>query len=126
MFIGVKHYGSFKATDLFLKKVKELQTVQILNKYGRIGVDALANATPKRTGKTSESWSYEIEKSGNGYSIHWTNSNNNRGENIALLLQTGHGTGWHTYVQGRDYINPAIAPIFDQILEEVWSEVTSI
>lgn len=126
MFIGVKHVGNFNATTAFLKKLKEMQIESILGKYGEMGVEALAEATPKRTGLTAASWTYEIEKNGQGYSLHWLNINVQRGENIALLLQTGHGTGWHTYVRGRDYINPALQPIFDEISQSIWSEVVSL
>lgn len=126
MFVGVKHIGNFSPTTAFLKRLEEMQIMSILDQYGDMGVQALAEATPKRTGRTASSWSYEIEKTGTGYSIHWTNSNVNRGENIALLIQMGHGTGWHTYIQGRDYINPAIQPVFDEIANSVWSEVISI
>ena len=123
MFIGVKHIGDFHLTEQFLKKAKELKIETILDQYGKLGVEALAEATPKRTGRTAASWSYEVEKTGAGYSIHWINSNTNRGENIAMLIQTGHGTGWHVYVQGKDYINHALEPIYEGILIRVWNEV---
>lgn len=95
-----------------------------LDKYGAQGVAALAAATPIRTGETAGSWNYEVERSGNRYSIVWKNDNINNGVNIALILQLGHGTGTGGYVQGVDYINPALQPIFDQLAEEAWQEVT--
>jgi hypothetical protein len=94
-----------------------------LKKYGEDGVKALADATPKDSGKTAASWSYEVEKSKGSYTIAWTNSNINDGVPIAVILQYGHGTRNGGYVQGRDYINPAIRPIFDQIAEDAWREV---
>ena len=89
-----------------------------------MGVDALAAATPVDTGKTAASWTYEIEKKNGSYSIVWLNTNVNKYVNIALILQYGHGTRNGGYVKGRDYINPAIQPIFDKIAEDAWREVT--
>lgn len=97
-----------------------------LDVFARRGVAALAAATPEKTGATADSWDYEITKSGATYTIAWTNSHlDSEGTPIAILLQYGHGTGTGGYVQGRDYINPAIAPIFDEIAASVWQEVTS-
>ena len=98
--------------------------IDVLRKYGQAGVEALAAATPKDTGETAASWSYEIVQTRNGYSIFWNNSNVNRGVNIALILQYGHGTGTGGYVRGIDYINPAIRPVFDEIANAAWKEVT--
>ena len=97
----------------------------ILERYGRKGVEALAAATPKETGRTAECWDYRIEDTGTGYSIVWTNSNINDGVMIAMLLQYGHGTGTGGWVEGIDYINPAIRSIFTQMADEAWKEVTS-
>ena len=97
----------------------------ILNKYGKMGVSALAAATPVDTGKTADSWIYEIETSKDSYTITWSNTNVNNHVNIALILQYGHATRNGGYVSGRDYINPALQPVFDQIAEEAWREVTS-
>jgi len=94
-----------------------------LNKYGRKGVEALSESTPKDTGDTASRWSYEIEFTSEGANLYWKNSNINDGVSIALILQYGHGTGTGGYVQGRDYINPALHPIFDQIAESAWKEV---
>ena len=96
---------------------------KILEKYAKEGVSALAAATPVDSGTTANSWSYEIQTNGESATIYWTNTNINKGVSIALILQYGHGTGTGGYVQGRDYINPAIRPIFDKIAEEAWSEV---
>lgn len=114
-----------KDSESWLMKLKNSQTERILKKYGDEGVNALASATPYDSGETAASWGYEIEKTGSGYSIHWVNDHINQGVNIALILQYGHGTGTGGYVQGRDYINPAIAPIFDKIAEDAWREVTN-
>lgn len=118
--------GDHEATNRFLKKLKEFQIRRVLEKYGQKGVSALASATPVRTGTTSRSWMYRIESNGDFHTIYWTNTNENRGVNIALILQYGHGTGRGGYVSGRDYINPAIQPIFDAIVEEAWKELSKI
>jgi hypothetical protein len=97
----------------------------ILNKYGQLGVQALQTATPIDTGETAASWSYQVKKANGGYSLEFYNSHTNQGVNIAVILQYGHGTGIGTYVEGIDYINPALKPIFDQISEQVWEGVTS-
>jgi hypothetical protein len=95
-----------------------------LQRYGKIGVDALIEYTPRDSGLTAESWGYEIQKVRGSYSLIWTNDNLNDGVNIALLIQYGHGTEAGAYIQGYNYINPAIRPIFDRIAEEIWKEVT--
>lgn len=118
--------GDFSKTDTFFEKLLEVFNHGELNKYGERGVEALRMATPMDTGKTAESWDYEIDRSEGVTKIIWTNSNINDGVNIALILQYGHGTGTGGYVVGRDYINPAIQPIFDQIADEAWREVTKI
>lgn len=117
------HKGSFTNTERFLNTVKGAGYLNKLDDYGRQGADALASATPVDSGKTSASWDYEIEKDSTKTTLRWTNSNVNRGVNIALILQTGHGTGTGGYVPGRDYINPALAPIMDSTSEAVWTEV---
>lgn len=123
--IRFKHSGDFKHTEAFFKNATRQSPESILQKYGQAGVDALAAATPKDTGATAASWSYEIVATRSGYSIYWSNSNENRGVNIALILQYGHGTGTGGYVKGVDYINPAIRPIFDEIANAAWKEVTA-
>lgn len=123
--IRFKHSGNFKNTEKFFRKVKERSYLRVLEKYGQAGVEALASMTPMDSGQTAASWGYEIVQKANGYSIYWTNSNINDGVNIALILQYGHGTGTGGYVQGIDYINPAIRPIFQAMANEAWKEVTS-
>lgn len=117
-------HGDFSKTDKFFEKVLEAVKLSDLDKYGRQGVEALRRATPKDSGKTAESWYYEIKHSNGGASIEWKNSNVNKGVNIAVILQYGHGTNHGGYVKGRDYINPAIQPLFDSIAEEAWKEVS--
>lgn len=123
--IVIKHRGSFRKVSRFLNKMSKLDVRNILSKYGQIGVNALAEATPSRSGETASSWNYSIEIGSGHYAIYWSNSHTNDGVNIALILQMGHGTGTGGYYSGIDYINPALRPIFDQIAEDVWSEVTS-
>lgn len=118
--------GDFKKTSDFLKALKERRQFKILEKYAQKGVDALREATPKRTGLTSESWSYLIEQSPSNITISWTNSNFNQGVPIALVIQYGHGTPRGGYVKGVDYINPAMQPIFDELADQVWKEVSSL
>ena len=116
--------GRLKKTYDFLNKCKHLELETILEKYAKLGVEALKEGTPEESGKTADSWGYEIEFGDGFASIHWTNSNTNKNVVIALLLQYGHGTGTGGWVEGRDYINPALKPIFDQIMIELWKEVT--
>lgn len=97
----------------------------ILNGYGQIGVDALISATPVRSGLTAGSWGYEVTRTSDQYKITWTNTHMHEGVAIAVLIQYGHGTGTGGYVQGIDYINPAIRPIFEEIANSVWKAVTS-
>lgn len=122
--ISFEFNGGFDSTLRYLRKVASGELERVLEKYGDKGVDALYSATPKESGKTASSWSYEIEVGSGKSVITWTNSNVNKGVNIAVILQYGHGTATGGYVQGRDYINPALQPIFDQIAEELWKEAT--
>lgn len=124
--IQFKQKGDFSKTESFLKKLRKLDLDSVLRKYGELGVQALAIATPVETGKTAASWDYKIEKGKGVVTITWTNSNVNNGVPIALLIQYGHGTGTGGYVQGRDYIKPAILPIFDQLADALWKEVTEL
>lgn len=124
--ITIKQTGNFNKVTGWLERIKEVARLGILDKYGKLGVEALSAATPVDSGLTASSWSYEIQNDGNSASISFNNSNVNRGINIAIILQTGHGTGTGGWVQGRDYINPAIQPIFDQLAEEAWREVTRV
>lgn len=125
MKIGVKTKGDFKKTEKLLKKAFGRNYQEILEKYGEIGVITLSNNTPKDTGFTAASWSYEVVQNEKGLSVEWHNSNIHRGINIALILQYGHGTGGGGYVEGIDYINPALKPIFESMAESAWKEVTS-
>lgn len=123
--IRIKHRGSFKNTERFFKTSTNVNIDGVLEKYGKIGVDALASATPVNTGKTAAAWSYEIIRTSGGYKICWKNDNVNNEVNIALILQYGHGTRNGGYVRGIDYINPALQPVFDAMSDEIWKEVTS-
>ena len=116
--------GDFSRVNRFFEKALNAVKLGELDKYGRLGVDALARATPRDTGKTAESWQYKITRSNGSASISWYNTNENDGVNIAVILQYGHGTKNGGYVRGRDYINPAIQPVFDQIAESAWKEIT--
>lgn len=119
-----KSKGSFKFIERFINDVKSQKYLDPIDKCAIKGVRALSEATPKDTGVTAASWNYEVHKSASGVKIYWTNDNFNRDCNIAILIQYGHGTGRGAYVQGIDYINPALKPIFDEIANEVWKEVT--
>lgn len=122
--IKFKHHGNFKHTERFLKGASQEMYLKSLDKYAREGVTALAAASPVDSGLTSESWTYEIQNGNGQYKITWFNTNVNEGVPIAIIIQYGHGTRNGGYVQGRDYINPAIQPIFDQIADKAWGEVT--
>ena len=121
--IRITQKGDWKATHKFLEHINKNHAEKVLEKYGYKGVEALAAATPYDTGTTANSWDFYIEHSGSSYSIIWTNSNVNKGVNIAVILQYGHGTRNGGFVQGIDYINPALKPIFDEIADKVWKEV---
>lgn len=123
--VTFKHRGNFNKLEKFLNRVRGTNYLNLLDKYGKMGVAALSAATPSDSGETANSWTYEIERSSTKTTIYWLNTNENQGVNIAVLLQYGHGTGNGGFVQGRDYINPAMRPIFDKIAEEAWREVTS-
>lgn len=124
--ITITQKGSFNNTERYLARMKDAARFAMLSKYGSLGQNALSNATPVETGLTSQSWSYSIQQRPGYYSIRWHNSHIENGIPIAVILQYGHGTGTGGYVQGRDYIMPAIRPIFDQIVVEAMKEVTKI
>lgn len=124
--ISIRHRGSFKKTEKLLKKSLGRNYRSILDKYAQQGVRALSSATPKESGETAASWYYEIIQNESSLSIVWENAHVEKGVNIAIILQYGHGTRNGGYVQGRDYINPALRPIFDKMAEAAWKEVTSI
>lgn len=124
--ISFRQKGDFSKLTRYFERVKKAVKLSDLDKYGREGVAALASATPVDSGKTASSWYYEIENKNGSAKISFFNSNVNKGVPIAIILQYGHGTRNGGWVEGRDYINPAIQPIFDKITENAWREVTSI
>lgn len=122
--ISISQKGDFSKLTGFLERMKNVIKIGDLDKYGREGVAALSAATPKESGLTANSWYYEIERSKDSVSISFHNSNVNKGVPIAIILQYGHGTRNGGYVEGIDYINPAIQPLFNKIAEDAWKEVT--
>lgn len=124
--ISFRQKGNFSKLDRYFEKVREAAKLGVLDKYGRAGVAALSSATPVETGKTASSWYYEIKRQNGSVSIVFNNSNINEGVPIAIILQYGHGTGNGGWVQGIDYINPAIQPIFTEMANEAWREVTKL
>lgn len=124
--ISFRQKGDFSKLDRFLERAKEAARLSILDKYGREGVDALSSATPVDSGETANSWFYEIKHDNGSATITFCNSHINKGVPIAIVLQYGHGTGTGGWVEGRDYINPAIQPVFDKIVDSAWKEVTKI
>jgi hypothetical protein len=124
--IVFNHKGDFKNTENFFKRAVTSDYVSMLERCARDGVEALASATPVDSGETASSWGYEIKHDSRGVSITWINSNIVDGVPIAVILQYGHATRNGGYVQGRDYINPAIKPIFDKIANDVWREATRL
>ncbi len=124
--IKFTHKGDFSKLTRFLERAKNVVKMGDLDKYGRAGVAALSSATPVDSGKTAESWYYEIERQDGKVSINFHNSNVNDGVPIAIILQYGHATGTGGWVEGRDYINPALRPIFDEIANNAWKEVTAL
>lgn len=121
--ISFEQKGDFSKLTSFLNNLKEIAGLSDLDKYGQRGVDALASATPYDTGNTAGAWYYKINRDAGSVSIEFCNSNVSKGVPIAIILQYGHGTGTGGWVEGRDYINPSIQPIFDEILNDVWKEV---
>ena len=117
--------GSFVNVDRFLERMAKEEILSALNQYAELGVSALASATPSKSGATANAWSCEVTSKRNNYTITWSNSNMNDGVNVAVILQYVLCTWTGGYVQGRDYINPAIQPIFDKIADEVWKVVSS-
>lgn len=124
--ITFRHKGDFSKLTRFLERAKEAVRLGDLDKYGREGVAALASATPIDSGLTAKSWYYEITNKNGRAEITFLNSNIQNGVPIAIILQYGHGTGTGGWVQGRDYINPAIQPLFDKIANDAWEEVTKV
>ncbi len=123
--ISISSSGSFDRTLSFLKKASKYSILSILHQSGQKGVSALSAATPEESGKTATSWDYVVSAKNGIYTITWTNSDIENGFPVAIMLQYGYGTGTGGYVAGRDYINPAMRPIFDAISDRVWKAVTS-
>lgn len=121
--ITFRQKGDFSKTFDFFERAKEIVNIGVFDKYGKMGVDALASNTPKDTGLAASSWHYKIERNQNGARLVWYNDDIEGGYNVAILIQYGHATRNGGYVAGRDFINPAIAPIFDQMADELWKEV---
>ena len=124
--ISFRQKGDFSKLSRHLVRLKEAAKLGVLDKYGAEGVAALSSATPVDTGLTANSWSYKIKRSNGSVSITFNNSNIQNGVPIAIILQYGHGTGTGGWVEGRDYINPAIRPVFDRIAKSAWEEVTKV
>lgn len=124
--ISFRQKGDFSKLNRYFEKLKEATKIGILDKYGRAGVEALSSATPTRTGVTAASWSYKINRKNGSVSLDFYNSNINKGVPIAIIIQYGHGTGTGGWVEGIDYINPAIQPLFKKLADDAWKEVTSI
>lgn len=118
--------SDFPDTRRWLNRIMRDEVMSVLRQYGQQGVSALAAATPQDTGDTAEGWSYKVRRTRSGYSLEWYNSNVESGVPIAILIQYGHATGTGGYVEGRDFINPALQPIFDQIASEAWRVVNSV
>lgn len=124
--IKVKHHGSFNKTERFFNKVIRKDYLNVMEKYAELGLSILRELTPKDTGKTAESWNYIIEEPERGkVTIAFTNSNENDGANIVLMLIYGHGTRDGGYVQGEDFVHPAIRPVFHELVDKIWKEVNS-
>lgn len=125
MKLSFTHSGSLAKTEKFLKSMQKLSIAEIVAREAQRGVVALSSATPRDSGRTANSWGYDIQNSKGRVTITWTNSDIENGFKVALAIQYGHGTGTGGYVSGRDYINPAMRPVFDDILQQVWKAVTS-
>lgn len=124
--ITFRHTGDFSKATRYFERLRNATRLNVLEKYAREGVAALSSATPVESGQTAGSWGYEISRSSDSAKITFTNSNIENGFPVAIMLQYGHGTGTGGWVQGRDYINPAIQPIFDKIANEAWKEVSRL
>ena len=124
--IRFRHKGDFSKLTSYFEKVKKTVRLSTLDKYGRQGVEALSSATPIDTGETANSWYYEVTSENGIVKISFNNRNVQNGVPIAIILQYGHGTNNGGWVEGRDYINPAIQPLFDKIADEAWKEVTKL
>lgn len=123
--LSITTSGSFKNTNAFLAAMQRLNVLAVMRAQGQKGVQALQSHTPEESGRSAGSWSYEVGQKGSTYFIDWYNSDIENGFPVVIMLQFGHGTGTGGYVQGRDFINPALRPIFDQIESDIWRAVTS-
>lgn len=121
--VVIKQSGSLKNIEGFFHKDRTRRVYQLLNEYGRRGVELLRDATPNDSGKTASGWDYEIQTTSSGISLFWTNNNVKDGVPIAILIQYGHATRGGTYVEGIDYINPALRSIFQEMADKLWKEV---
>ena len=126
MAIIVTQKGDFNITEKYLRKIHKADYRPILERYANVGVSLLRSATPKDTGQTADSWSYRVVINKTKFSIQWLNNHTNDGVPIVILLQYGHGTTGGTFVEGRDFINPPMRPLFEKISEDIWKEVTSL
>lgn len=124
--IKFKVSGNFNKTQKHLEQMKNAVSKELLDKYGKMGVDALLEATPKKTGKTSESWKYGIKRQQDKIVLYWYNTNVVDGTNVAVVLQYGHMSPRGYWIEGRDYINPAMQPVFEELAKDMWGEVTRI
>ena len=122
--IKIKHKGNFNNAEKFFNRVLRRDYLNILDRYGKMGVDVLRAATPSDSGRTADSWDFGIEEGNGTITLYWSNSNENDGVNIAVLLIYGHGLQNGGYVEGVDFVNPAMRPIFENIANECWKEVT--
>lgn len=121
--INITSIGDWAKTFTFLRKASKLNLSSLLERYAKKGVEALSQSTPVDTGLAASSWSYEIEQGDTGSKISWINNDIEGGCNVAILIQYGHGVRGGGYVQGRDFINPAMQPIFDEMVIELWKEI---
>lgn len=121
--IKVKQKGDFRHTERLFKNALKRKYLEVLEHYAELGVEALRNATPTDSGETAASWGYEIESGDGRTTISFTNSHENNGQNIAILIIYGHGTRNGGYVEGNDFVSPAIIPVFQQLADQIWMEV---
>lgn len=124
--IKITQKGEFEKITKYLTELDSRKVIHVLDKYGHLGVEALRSTTPVDTGLTAASWYYDISVEGTRVTLAFHNSNVHRGINIAIILQYGHGTGTGGWVEGRDYINPALQPLFSELADEAWKEVTRV
>lgn len=115
--------GSYKKTESYLENLQGNKFYVDFDHYGRMGVDALSSATPIDTGETAHSWGYEVKHEKDRHTIYWFNTHTHNGVHIAIILQYGHGTGTGGWVDGQDYINPALRPLFDKMVDDIWRQV---